>query len=202
MRKAYLIALVAGLAAGAHAQNLLSNPGFESGALSPWTESDATDGLGLFIGPVQSYFDLQPHSGSWFILDGAFGEGSDGDGALDIMSQSVGTTAGKHYTFSFWAATDDTVGDNGIAAFVNGVDVSGQMTVPAIPDNGFYDYTQYSFDVLATGATTTVGIGMRCPPAFIAVDDASFTENAVPEPASFAILGLGALALIRRRKQA
>ncbi len=35
---------------------------------------------------------------------------------------------------------------------------------------------------------------------FIGIDDVRYTSNAVPEPATFAVLGLGALALIRRRR--
>ncbi len=71
-------------------------------------------------------------------------------------------------------------------------------------------YTLFSVTLSGLGAPTagrfafnydvTNGGPQGANSNFIGIDDVRYTSNAVPEPATFAVLGLGALALIRRRR--
>ncbi|RYG37475.1 PEP-CTERM sorting domain-containing protein [bacterium] len=59
------------------------------------------------------------------------------------------------------------------------------------PELGTYSFSFYSFSREGSEVSTTSGIG-----------GGTYTVNAVPEPASMAALGFGALALLRRRRKA
>jgi len=79
--------------------NLLTNPGFESGALG-WTafaQSNITFGGGISAG----ISTLVPHGGRQFWADGA-------TGGYDGISQSLPTTLGDIYTVDFWLSQHET----------------------------------------------------------------------------------------------
>ena len=86
------------------------------------------------------------------------------------------------------------------------VTVNGGLTVSGFPSV----YTQFTATITGLGSPTSGRFALNYNvtgggPAgnnsdFIGIDDVVYTSNAVPEPASFAVLGLGALALIRRRR--
>ncbi len=78
---------------GCQAQQLLGNPGFETGTASPWTTSS---------GVINNSSSEPPHSGSWDAwLDGY------GTTHTDTLSQSVTLPSGcSTYNFAFWLHTD------------------------------------------------------------------------------------------------
>jgi PKD repeat protein len=78
---------------GCTAQQLLGNPGFETGTASPWTSS---------TGVINNSSSEPPHSGSWDAwLDGY------GTTHTDTLSQAVTLPTGcASYNFSFWLHID------------------------------------------------------------------------------------------------
>jgi len=81
---------------------------------------------------------------------------------------------------------------------VNGVGVGANSSI----DNGSINMKSWSFaENLGAGSTVDAFV---INPGFANGGnvDTNFTVNAVPEPAPFAALGIGALALLRRRRQA
>lgn len=126
-----------------------------------------------------------------------------GNGAY--FGQSIATSADSTYTLSF------LVGENGgptseFTVFWNGVMVADVLN----PANNTLDFVTnpnmvlYSFNLLATGASTAFEIHGRQDPKYISFDNISVTAltNNVPEPASLALVGLGlaGIAASRRRK--
>src|ERR1039458_10346258 len=73
----------------ASGQNLLVNPGFETGNFSGWTLSGST----AFEG-VSSSFATTPYTGFYSAFFGAVG-------TPNIISQTIATTAGDTYDLSF-----------------------------------------------------------------------------------------------------
>src|SRR4029077_10049470 len=84
-----LIAVLASAAVSAHAQNLLTNPGFETGDFTGWTLSGDTS--------FCSVSTQHPHSGSF----SARLAGLPGTGFLD---QTITTVVGQSYHVDFWLA--------------------------------------------------------------------------------------------------
>lgn len=195
----------------AQAQNLLSDPGFESGGVSSaWT---------TFNGATFSQnFAL---SGSWSMENSGPG-GPTVPGAF----QTLATAAGDAYDLSGFGLTPNAImtgtGGTGFGGlqitFFSGPNGTGSNlgTVETSPGNALFSnkITQGSpTDVwipLDTGIATAPA-GSQSLQVFTLVVDLSpttvyfdnLTLTQVPEPSSFALAGLGALGLIgmlRRRK--
>ncbi len=71
-------------------QNLVANPGFETGNLSGWTLTPAASGSAL------RFTTTNPHSGNYDVGFGA------NQGLNDTLSQQLPTQAGAVYDFNFW----------------------------------------------------------------------------------------------------
>ena len=82
-----IIAVLASAALSARAQNIVQNPGFETGSFPPWTISGDTSFTGV-------NGDM-PHSGSFSEESGP----ATSDGFTD---QVLPTLAGQGYNVSFW----------------------------------------------------------------------------------------------------
>lgn len=193
----------------AQAQNLLSDPGFESGGTgTAWST----------FGNV-TFSQTYAHSGSWSLDDS-------GAGGFTVPGsfQTFAATAGESFDMSGFGliATAPAAGASfgGLQiTFFSGPNGTGSNlgTVQTSPGNALFSNQINSTSptgvwiALDTG-TATAPTGTESMQAFTLVvdqnpttvyfDDLSLTQ--VPEPSSFALAGLGALGLfgmLRRRRK-
>ena len=191
MKRFLILALVA-VAGAANAQIL--NGGFETGDLSNWIVN------GTNPSPVVT--NVSPHTGSFAALLGTDTGGEPlGDGSM-YQSFAVGGGGG---TLSFWTKkfTTDSISFDWQDAYIQSN--IGVTLATIFHDCATSDWTQWTVN-MAPYAGQTVRLEFLVhqdgfgDDTSMRVDDVTF--NAVPEPASMAALGLGAVALIRRRRKA
>ena len=164
-------------------QELVVNGGFEASATTPtgWTVTN----LGSFTG-VNTPGGQTPHGGTnWF------GFGSTTEANQTDMEQTLATVIGQQYTVSWWGYDMDPASPGGFNVTFNGI------TVGARPASGL-PYQNFSAVITATSSSTVLRVRGWELNQWIIADD--FSVQAVPEPATFAVLGLGAAALLRRRR--
>jgi len=197
------IVLVLGLMMPATVRaELLTNPGFEDGVETPWYNYTETGGTSAVQTPDAHSGDYwwQLTSGTAFI-----------SGLQDIGNPSVPVTLSAYLRNSGESAVDVEFGfdyspDPMAAPWWYGQSIRA-ITVPA--DNAWYQYSFEEFDTEAPGYVAT-SITVRPTESYImkakialvtassnlGIDDAS----AIPEPATIALLGLGTLTVLRRRR--
>jgi len=127
----FLIALVASAALSAHAQNLVLNPGFETGDFTDWT----IRGSGYFVGQGA------PHSGRYSAVLG-------GSGLLD---QPITTVVGQSYQVSFWLSNFNPFGSMPNNFFT--VSFAG-VTILDLRNSPTFGYTHFSGAVTATSTSS------------------------------------------------
>jgi hypothetical protein len=167
--------------------NLVSNGGFEATSAvagSGWTTS------GFLLEGFDYKIDSAPgdaHSGTRSFAGGAIG-------APGFISQTLATTPGRNYNIHLWMAN--------LSGFGEGTELQvlwgGNLVYDQFDILGF-GYNLINIDPLATGTTTTLSIGLRDDNGFLNIDDISVF--AVPEPVTFALLGLGlaGIGIVRRK---
>lgn len=191
-RLAFLTVALCGLfiAVQTKADNLVSNPGFETGDFNGWTLSGAgvPDDSGFFYGVD----GLDPHSGALAAYFGPVG------GILNV-TQTLATTPGATYTVSFWL--DQSVDTP--APYVNSFAISfGGATLFTATDAPGSSYSPYVFTSTAASSSTDLAFAFRNDTGFFSLDDVSVTSAsaAVPEPATaFLLLPILVPLLLARR---
>jgi hypothetical protein len=174
MRKhvALFAAALCGFLSVARADNLVANPGFETGDFTNWALSgtNVPDDSGIYYGVD----GLNPHSGALEAYFGSLG------GVLEL-TQTLSTVPGVSYTITFWLAHSPETPfpyGNSFEALFGGSTLLSQTSVPDI------GYTQYSFSRLATETSTELIFAFQDDTSYFSLDDVSVASNAVPEPGS------------------
>ncbi|HWD94323.1 MAG TPA: PEP-CTERM sorting domain-containing protein [Verrucomicrobiae bacterium] len=193
----------------AQAQNLLTDPGFESGGtLSPWITFNGA-----------AFSQTVAHSGTWSMHDN--GPGNFGvPGSFQTLSAAAGnaydltgfgfapTTPGTGNTFgalqiTFFSGANGTGSNLGTVATTPGnAQVSNEITASSPTGSWIPLDTGTAIAPAGTQSMEVFTIVVDEHPADVYFDDLSLVQ-VVPEPSSVALAGVGALGLfaaLRRRK--
>jgi MYXO-CTERM domain-containing protein len=195
------------------AANLVTNPGFETGAFTGWTvvnhstsgvagySGDGTQDLNPFLGVAAASYGYPANSGNDYAY---FGVG----GTTVTLSQLISTTAGGGYTVTFDLANDYS--SDPTHGYINSVAGSFGAAAPLTlsnvigteDGNGNETYTQYKFYGLATSASTSLTFNFQNDAGQFSLDDVSVVSG-TPEPSSWslALTALGAVIFAARRRR-
>jgi hypothetical protein len=206
---AFGVAAALALTSSAQAQNLLSDPGFESG-----TPGSGTGNWGVFNGAAFS--TAQAHTGTYSMLDSGPG-GYTVPGSVQFLSSSAGLTydltgygdataalTGASQGFlqvTFFSGAGGTGSNLGTVATSPG---NAQASNPITSSSPTGTWIPLSETVTAPAGTASIAVYtlvLDATATSVAFDDLSLTQ--VPEPSVLALLGMGLalpLYLIRRRK--
>jgi PEP-CTERM motif len=166
----FIVAVLASAALSARAQNLVLNPGFETGDFTSWTNNSG----GNFVNGANA------HTGTYSAWMGAVG--SDGS-----FQQSIATTPGQLYNVSFWLQSPGGTPNDLSASFAG-------VTFYTITNAGAFPYTLESGNITATSTSSLLLFSARQDPSYWNLDDVDV--HAVPEPGTVGLVALGALGLV------
>ena len=196
LRSALALALVLA-AAAALGQNLVANPGFETGDFAghavanpdPNTLVVSVDGQNGTGAVAAENIDAGTYSAF-------FGT----QGATTTLSQTLATTVGQRYTVSFdlRAGTSDSA-SNAPGSFV--ARFGGRTLLSLIDPPLSGGFATYSFDVVGSGSDEIAFEARNDPAAFLLDQISVVAVQSAPEPSALAALGLGSLALLKRRRR-
>lgn len=178
MNRLLFVALAGLISSAAFGQVI--NGGFETGDFTGWTVLHQGGFSGVGGSPGTN------NTGNFHLYMGA----TSATDQTDIY-QDIATTIGQSYTVSYWAYDMDPLSSGGFLVTFGGAAIGPGRPAAA--------YTQYTGNFTATAASTRLEVTGWEANQYINADD--FSVSPVPEPASMAILGMGALALLRRRRR-
>jgi hypothetical protein len=199
LRLAALTALL-GLAASARAANIVADPGFESaggGNIYFAGQTIDTGSWNVTLGDI--YIDTaDPYV---FAGNNAANLTAANPYTFNTLAETLTTTPGKIYDYSFWADADSA---NIFSLTENGVTIAGAPT--SIVDNGFPGaitnsslFVDYTGVFTATTSSTTLAFSDEANPPIgsalgsVMIDNVSISPT--PEPSSLALMLTGVLAL-------
>ena len=178
----------------AYAQNLVQNPGFETGDNTGWTRVSPRGNTGVFSSAMGQ---SNPHTGTFFCN---FGDLNSGPGS---MSQILTTVNGRQYTLDYFLGNyfqGNLASPNEFSVSVGGTVLSDLLNIPA------QNYKEYTFQFVAGGPSTVLKFTGFDNPAGLFLDDVRVTGVAsTPEPGSLAffliatLTGAGFLTYRRRK---
>jgi hypothetical protein len=208
------------LAPGAFASNLVINGSFEiptlggqslsyatgSTGLTGWTVTGSICGGSCVVQIRGDYTEpsnvgtiaFQPEDGSYSLdLTGA---GNTVDGGI---MQTVTTTPGTPYLLTFWVGNQDDRASfypfpSSLQLFLNSVS-QGLYSNANSTDNAL-NWQQFSLAFVGTGSDT-IEFRSATPPGDSELGLDNVAVEATPEPASFCLMGAGALGLALLRKR-
>jgi PEP-CTERM motif-containing protein len=223
-----LMALTLLCSAAAHADNIVLNPGFETGDSSDWA-NNASANMSWAVGP-KSPGGLYPNDGTYFAQTGCVGASclAYGTSTANDLSQVLTTVPGQTYYLTFFAASTAPPGSaaNELDVYWGGSQINRFSTatpcfqgqgycstggaVGLIVPNGFgYGYgdlsdvyIEYQTAVLAASASTKLEFLGRDDPGYVLLDDVSVSTT-VPLPASgwLMLSALGGLGFVGRKRR-
>lgn len=170
---------------GANAANLVQDGNFDaSGSFAPyWTPTP----VGTATVTIDTTNPLSAPN------DAMFTGGS--SSSMATLTQSIGNlTIGQGYTVDFWLASSDTGGaNNQFNVLVSGgFGAFGQTNIATTP------YTKEEFTFLAQSSTVTFEFQGYDASGDLYVDN---TTVVTPEPTAMALLGLGSIGMLGRRRR-
>ncbi len=197
MKRLVVVLLVAFFATATWSDNLVFNPGFESG-FTGWLH----DEFGLYRLP-------QVHTGVIAASTGCVGPDCIHSLHGAFLEQVLRTVPGESYDLSFWVA-ENSGPASAMAVFWNGTEIAMVENPASNACEGTFrlcHFVEYSFGgLVATSDSTLLRVNGRQDPGYMIFDDFSVTQaKPTREPAGLMMLAPGLLAFggmvrIRRKR--
>ncbi len=189
--------LFVGVQAGTASANLVLNGGFQTGDFTNWN---------INVNDPNTFAIVQPaDNGAPAGYSNEALLSTNGLGYNASLSQTIATTAGQSYIVSFWLANDDFSKTSNFQALWSGSTAALTLMTSngSLPNTSFsnaFDYNEFQFEGVATGATTTISFDFQNDNAVYHLTDVNASPT--PIPATVLLFGpaLAGLIGLRSRK--